>query len=102
MIWADRNLEHYIHINFVILLFFPDGSIEEKQVTKDNEGRETTTVIKKSGEDCYTVTTIKHPDGREERQESNSCPQLNDFSRSFSGQLGSLARESIVDRIFKF
>jgi len=73
-----------------------DGSIEEKQVTKDNEGRETTTVIKKSGEDCYTVTTIKHPDGREERQESNSCPQLNDFSRSFSGQLGSLARESIV------
>ena len=92
----------YIHINFVILLFFSDGSIEEKQVTKDNEGRETTTVIKKSGEDCYTVTTIKHPDGREERQESNSCPQLNDFSRSFSGQLGSLARESIVDRIFKF
>ena len=92
----------YIHINFVILLFFLDGSIEEKQVTKDNEGRETTTVIKKSGEDCYTVTTIKHPDGREERQESNSCPQLNDFSRSFSGQLGSLARESIVDRIFKF
>ena len=71
-------------------------------MTKDNEGRETTTVIKKSGEDCYTVTTIKHPDGREERQESNSCPQLNDFSRSFSGQLGSLARESIVDRIFKF
>ena len=92
----------YIHINFVILLFFLDGSIEEKQVTKDNEGRETTTVIKKSGEDCYTVTTIKHPDGREERQESNSCPQLNDFSRSFSVQLGSLARESIVDRIFKF
>ena len=92
----------YIHINFVILLFFSDGSIEEKQVTKDNEGRETTTVIKKSGEDCYTVTTIKHPDGREERQESNSCPQLNDFSRSFSGQMGSLARESIVDRIFKF
>ena len=92
----------YIHINFVILLFFSDGSIEEKQVTKDNEGRETTTVTKKSGEDCYTVTTIKHPDGREERQESNSCPQLNDFSRSFSGQLGSLARESIVDRIFKF
>ena len=92
----------YIHINFVILLFFSDGSIEEKQVTKDNEGRETTTVIKKFGEDCYTVTTIKHPDGREERQESNSCPQLNDFSRSFSGQLGSLARESLVDRIFKF
>ena len=85
-----------------ILLIFLDGSIEEKQVTKDNEGRETTTVIKKSGEDCYTVTTIKYPDGREERQESNSCPQLNDFSRSFSGQLGSLARESIVDRIFKF
>ena len=71
-------------------------------MTKDNEGRETTTVIKKSGEDCYTVTTIKHPDGREERQESNSCPQLNDFSRSFSGQLGNLARESLVDRIFKF
>ena len=51
-------------------------------MTKDNEGRETTTVIKKSGEDCYTVTTIKHPDGREERQESNSCSQLNDFGSS--------------------
>ena len=52
-------------------------------MTKDNEGRETTKVIKRSGEDCYTVTTIKHPDGREEREESNICPKLNDFNRTF-------------------
>ena len=48
----------------------------------NENGRETTTVLKYSGEDCYTVTTIKHPDGREERQESNSCSQLNDFGSS--------------------
>ena len=48
----------------------------------NENGRETTTVLKYFGEDCYTVTTIKHPDGREERQESNSCSQLNDFGSS--------------------
>jgi len=78
----------------------PDGSIEEKQVTKDNEGRETTKVIKRSGEDCYTITTIKHPDGREESEESNICPRLNDFNRTFRQQTGD--QESLVDKIFRF
>ena len=77
-----------------------DGSSEEKKVTKDNEGRETTKVIKRSGEDCYTVTTIKHPDGREEREESNICPKLNDFNRTFKQQFGD--QESLVDKIFRF
>jgi len=77
-----------------------DGSSEEKQVTKDNEGRETTKVIKRSGEDCYTVTTIKHPDGREEKEESNICPKLNDFNRTFRQQIGD--QESLVDKIFRF
>ena len=74
--------------------------MEEKQVTKDNEGRETTKVIKRSGEDCYTVTTIKHPDGREEREESNICPKLNDFNRTFRQQIGD--QEPLVDKIFRF
>jgi len=58
----------------------PDGSMEEHQTVKDNEGRETVTVTKKTGEECLTIKTIKHPDGREERIESNECPQMKQFS----------------------
>jgi len=78
----------------------PDGSTEETKVIKDNEGRETTTVAKKNGEECFTVTTIRHPDGREERHESNACPQLKNFSRSIRQMPNH--DDSLVDRLFRF
>ncbi len=82
-------------------VMLPDGSVEQHRVVKDNEGRETTTVTKKNGEDCITVTTIKHPDGKEERHESNSCAELNDFSMTIR-QLPRQDDDSIIEEIFGF
>ena len=73
----------------------PDGSVEEHTTVKDHEGRETSTVTKKTGEECMTATTIIHPDGKVERHESNTCPQLQEFGRL---QIG----ESIMDKLFRF
>ena len=75
----------------------PDGSIEEQKTVKENDGRETRTVIKKNGNECLTITTIRHPDGREERQESNECPQVRQFNstiRQFNG-------DSIIDKLLR-
>ena len=79
----------------------PDGSMEQTRITKDSEGKEITTVTKKNGEDCLTVTTIKHPDGRQEQHESNACSELNDFKFGMQRQLPN-QDEDLVDRLFRF
>merc|ERR1712150_12433 len=76
----------------------PDGSMEEHQTVKDNEGRETVTVTKKTGEECLTIKTIKHPDGREERIESNECPQMKQFSSTLKQYNG----DSLIDEWLRF
>ena len=81
----------------------PDGSIEELKTVKDNEGRETITVTKKNNEECLTITTIRHPDGREERHESNECPQIQQFRstmRQFNN--GNSISDSIIDKWRRF
>merc|ERR1712226_1517259 len=76
----------------------PDGSMEEHQTVKDDEGRETVTVTKKTGEECLTIKTVKHPDGREERIESNECPQMKQFSSTLKQYNG----DSLIDKWLRF
>jgi len=79
----------------------PDGSIEEKSVSKYSDGRETTTVSKKSDEDCFTTTTVIHPDGRKEMHESNACPKVKEFNRAF-GNRRQTNDEDLIERMFRF
>lgn len=57
----------------------PDGRIEEHKTVKDSDGRETTTVTKRFGDQSHTVTTIKHPDGTEEHRENRNGVSDNDM-----------------------
>ena len=46
---------------------------------------------------CIIFFYSRHPDGREERQESNECPQVRQFNstiRQFSG-------DSIIDKLLR-
>ena len=61
-------------------------------------GRETVTVTKKTGEECLTIKTMKHPDGREERIESNECPQMKQFSSTLKQYNG----DSLIDKWLRF
>jgi len=47
----------------------PDGTIEKKQVIRDNEGNEETIISKKAGDKTYVVTIRKDKDGIETRSE---------------------------------
>jgi hypothetical protein len=81
----------------------PDGSIEKQSVVRDNEGRETTTVTQSNGEDCLTITSIRHPDGREERREDNSCSELNSFNttrRQMPRLFDRSKLDSLMDKLF--
>ena len=77
----------------------PDGSIEEKVVKKDGEGRETITVTKRNGDNCSTLTTITNPDGSQEVHESNVCPQMRDFKSAVDKMPNS---DDLIDRMLKF
>ena len=71
---------------------------EIKNMFEIFEGRETITVTKKTGEECLTIKTIKHPDGREERIESNECPQMKQFSSTLKQYNG----DSLIDKWLRF
>lgn len=47
-----------------------DGVIEEQSTMKDSSGREETTVTRRMGDKCHTVTTIKDENGQEEIRET--------------------------------
>ncbi|XP_072405093.1 HCLS1-associated protein X-1 isoform X2 [Chiloscyllium punctatum] len=47
----------------------PDGSVEERRVTRDAEGNEETTVTRAQGKQSYTTVTRRDAQGKEERTE---------------------------------
>jgi len=47
----------------------PDGTIERKQVIRDNEGNEETIISKEADDKTYVVTIRKDKDGIETRSE---------------------------------
>lgn len=47
----------------------PDGTLEKKQVIRDNEGNEETVISKKIGDKTYVVTTRKDKNGVEIKSE---------------------------------
>nr|XP_033340645.1 uncharacterized protein LOC117228770 isoform X1 [Megalopta genalis] len=47
----------------------PDGTIEQKQIIKDNEGNEETTISRQIGDKLHTITTKKDKNGVETKTE---------------------------------
>merc|ERR1719471_2702110 len=58
----------------------PDGSVEEHSSTRNSDGTERITVTRRFGDQSHTETTVRRPDGTEERTVSGS----DDFDRAWA------------------
>lgn len=62
----------------------PDGSVEEHSSARESDGTERVTVTRRLGDHSQTETTLRHPDGTEERTVSGS----EDFEKVWADRRG--------------
>lgn len=67
-----------------------DGSVEERSSARDSDGTERVTVTRRLGDRSHTETTVRRPDGTEERTESGA----EDFERAWSERGTTTARDN--------
>ncbi|XP_048476252.1 HCLS1-associated protein X-1 [Rhincodon typus] len=66
---SEPQTRSYFKSVSVSKVVLPDGSVEERRVTRDGEGNEETTVTRAHGEQSYTTVTRRDAQGKEERTE---------------------------------
>ncbi|XP_059499035.1 LOW QUALITY PROTEIN: HCLS1-associated protein X-1 [Stegostoma tigrinum] len=66
---SEPQTRSYFKSVSVSKVVLPDGSVEERRVTRDGEGNEETTVTRAQGEQSYTTVTRRDAQGKEERTE---------------------------------
>ena len=77
-----------------------DGTTEQKKTIKNSDGSHTEVLTRKNGDECHTTTTITQADGTRTVEETNACPEMNEFNLSVRMRMPD--ESSLFDKIFKF